>query len=633
MAKEINQIQMEAENLGGLPGKTGIEITPGINIVVAPNASGKTSIVGAFTLSVLPPKEASQNSHILHSAETRGQVKLTFNGQRIERIIQRIGKGGVEILGESVAKGNELGLIRRYAVADEQNPVLVKVRAGEDLKNVLMEYSGIGELRAEHEKLTEEKSDLQGKLKAGQEKMRKIEALKKDLKAKEKTLDELESEKKNIPEKKPSGEEAELVKLEGDIARAEADLKAIIDSIKLAESMIKSRKEKLKVIGQRAAGGMEDIAKEINEKEDEIRALEMDKLEMEKRYSLKASELSHLRFVVSSAPACARAGEDKLSALLSDEEQDMTCPVCEHKTKYGQIKAKLGKTEEEVKEISGKKSELEDRINKLNKKIAELKVKQTEKGALETEKKRILQEIPNHEKMFSKKNEELKTIEAKLGELKSLKEKLQKKRKEKASETQNQRIELERELAVISSGIDRIRSELKSLASASADLNSMDEKYKNVEVRIKELETEIDERENGILKIFNSEIMNLYKKMGFSKVDELKLTKKGNEFKFDVIRKGKTGGYLDAHSIRSLSKTEREVAGLILLLSGYRAFKIAEKFPLFVIDEISFMDPERLRTFVDHIKETAKAVILTTVPGREILLPDVNRITLENLRA
>jgi DNA repair exonuclease SbcCD ATPase subunit len=632
---KINQIQIEAENLGGLPGKTRLEIMPGINVIEAPNASGKTSIVSAFMLSVLPPKEAPQHTHILHSAETRGQVRLNFDGQKIERIIQRSGKGkdtSVEILGESVARGHELGLIRRYAVADEQNPVLVKVRAGDDLKDVLMEYSGVEELKAEHEKLIKEKSDLQGKLKAGQEKIKKIESLKKDLKGKEKRLEELESEKKKVREKKPSEEETELVELEGEIARAQADLNATADSIKLTESIIKSRKEKLKVLEQRAVGGLEDIIKEINEKEDEIKALEKDKLELEKKYSLKGSELSHLRFIVSSAPAYAAAGEDKLTALLPVEDQDIICPVCDHKTKYGQVKAKLQKTDDEVKEINGKKSELEDKINKLNKKITELGAKKTEKNASEAEQKRILDELPGLEKSYSRKKEELNSIEAKLGELTSLKEKLLKKRKEKASESQNQSIELEKDLAVISSGIDRIKGELKSLASASADLNAMDERYKTIEQRIKELESEIDERENGIVRLFNAEIMTIYKKMGFAKVDELKLSKKGSEFKFDVVRKSKAGaGYMDTHSVKSLSKTEREVAGLILLLSGYRAFRVAEKYPLFIIDEISFMDPQRMRTFIDHIKETAKAVILTTVPGREIELPDVNHISLENL--
>lgn len=623
---------MEAENLGGLAGKTRLEIKPGINIIEAPNAAGKTSIVGAFALSVLPPKEAQQHAHILHSEEARGRVRLSFDDQKIERTIQRKGKGkDVEIVGGSIASGDELGLIRRYAVADEHNPVLVKVRSGDNLKEVLTEYSGVEELRSEQKKLLGEKSELQEKLKQGQEKIKKIDTLKKDLKDKEKRLEELKSEKKKIREKKPSEEEAKLVELEGEIARAETDLKNIAESIKMAESLIKSRKERLKAIEQRAVGGIEDTIKEIKGKEDEIKALEKDKLELERKYSLKSSELAHLRFIVSSALAYAVPGEDKLAALISDEEQLIICPVCDHKTKYGQIKAKQQKTDEEVKEISKQKSGLEEKINKLNKKISELNAKKTEKDSIETEKRRILHELAGHEKLHSKKKEDIKILEARLNELTALKEKLLKKRKEVASESEKERIGLEREIAVVSSGIDRIQNELKLLESATADLNKTENKYENIEQRIKELTSEIEERENGIVRIFNTEIKTIYEKMGFKKVDELKLDKK---FDLNVVRKSKAGaGYADMHSVKSLSKTEREVAGLILLLSGYRAFKVAEKYPLFIIDEISFMDPERLKEFIDHIKETAQTIILTTIPGREIDLPGVTHIPLAEVRS
>ncbi len=632
---EMKQIQIEAENLGGLAGKTRIEIKPGINIIEAPNAAGKTSIVGAFTLSVLPPKEASQHAHILHSEEASGRVRLSFDNQKIDRTIQRKGKGqDIEIVGGSVASGDELGLIRRYAVADEHNPVLVKVRAGDNLKEVLTEYSGVEELRSDQKKLLGEKSDLQEKLKQGNEKLKKIDFLKKDLKNKEKRLEELASEKKKIRdrEKKPSEGEGEtkLVELEGELARAETDLKSIAESIKMAESLIKSRKERLKAIEQRAVGGIEDTIKEIEGKVDEIKALENDKPELDRKYSRKSSELAHLRYIVSNAPAYAVPGEDKLAALISDEEQPIVCPVCDHKTKYGQIKAKLQKTDEEIKEISKQKSELEEKIKKLNRKISELNAKKTEKDSIETEKSRILHELAGHEKMYSRKTEDLKVLEPRLNELTALKEKLLKKRKEVASDAEKERIGLEREMAVVSSGIDRMKNELKSLESAAIDLNKIEKRNENIEQRIKELTSEIEERENGIVRIFNTEIKQLYEKMGFEKVDELILDKK---FDLNVVRKSKAGaGYADMHSVKSLSKTEREVAGLILLLSGYRAFKVAEKYPLFIIDEISFMDMERLKEFINHIKETAQTIILTTIPGREIDLPGVTHIPLADVR-
>ncbi len=625
---DMNQIRIEAENLGGLAGKTALDVKPGINVIEAPNASGKTSIIGAFTLSVLPPREAPQYAHILHSAETRGGVKLSFNEHKIERTVQKKGKE-IELSGSSVASGDELGLIRRYAVADEHNPVLAKVRAGENLKGVLSEYSGVEELKEEQEKLLREKSDSLEKMKAGQEKIKRIDSLKKDLKDKEDKLEELEDEKKELKtrEKKPSKDQAKLVELEGDIARKEADLKNTGDTIKTAESMIKSRKQRLKAIELRWTVSVEDTEDEIKEIEGKVEALGKDKLGLERKYSLKSSELAHLRFIVSSAPAYAVAGEDKLSALISDEEQVMICPVCDHETKYGQIKSKQQKTDDELKEISHQRSVLEDKINKLNKEISELKSKRAERDALDSEKDRLKKELNTHEKLLSKKKEDLKNIEAALGELVALKEKLLEKRKEEASESEKESIDLERNIAVISSGIDRIRNELKLLESAADDLNRIEKKYESVEQRIKELASEIEEREKGIVRIFNTEIETIYRKMEFKNIDKLILNDK---FDLNVVRKkAGGGGYADTHSVKSLSKTEREVAGIILLLSGYRAFKIAEKFPLFIVDEVSFMDARRLKEFVDYTKEMAQAVILATIPGREIDIKGINRIILK----
>lgn len=246
---------------------------------------------------------------------------------------------------------------------------------------------------------------------------------------------------------------------------------------------------------------------------------------------------------------------------------------------------------------------------------------------MEIEADRLKKELGNHEKLLSKKEEELKTLEARLGKLKASRDKLLEKRKEEASESETEKIELEKEMAVLSSAIDRIMNELKLLESAGSELEKTKKKYETVEQRIRNISSEIDERENGIIRTFNTEIKSLYEKMGFEKVDELRIDK---EFNLRVIRKSKAGaGKEDVHSVKSLSKTEREVAGLILLLSGYRAFRVAEKYPIFVIDEVSFMDPKRLKEFVDYTKNMAQAVVLATIPGREIDIEGVNRIVLK----
>jgi DNA repair exonuclease SbcCD ATPase subunit len=623
----MKTMQIEAENLGGLRGKTRLELKPGVNIVEAPNASGKTSMVGAFALSVLPSKEAANHAHILHSTETEGNVRLVFDKTKIERIIKRRKKKEPEISGSSIAPEDMLGLIRRFAIADEDNPVLADVRAGKNLRDVLGEYSGVDTLKVGHDKLIEKESALQDELKRRQEKVNTIDLLKKNLKDNDKKLERLELEKKELYEKYPEKEETKLVELEGEIARAEANLKTLAENIKATESAIKYREERLKAIEQRVAGGAEGVVKQIEAKETEEKFLENNRKELGKVELLRSHELTQLRFIVENVQVYTAADAeptDKLKALISDEEQAITCPVCDHSTKYGHIIEKLKKTEEEYKKISGQVNELNGKISKLSREITGLKARKDEIESIKTEQKRTSEELETYKKQFSQKTNDIIALEERLKELKKEKEKASEKRTEEISEYEERRITVEREIAITSNSAENIQKDLKLLEPEAAEINEIEKKLNSTRNKIEALAKEIEEREKSIIRIFNIEIKKIYTKMGFEKVNELRLD---DNFNLRVVRLSKAGaGYSD--TVKSLSKTEKEVSGLILLLSGYRAYKIGEKYPFFVIDEINFMDTQRLKTFIDHVKETARSIVIMTIPGRKVELPGVTHVPL-----
>jgi DNA repair exonuclease SbcCD ATPase subunit len=622
-------LKIEAENLGGLRGKTKLELKSGVNVVEAPNASGKTSMVGAFTLSVLPAKEAAQHAHLLHSTEMEGSVKLVFDGNKIERVIKKGKKKEPEISGSSIEPEDMLGLIRRFAIADEDNPVLTDVRGGKNLSDVLTEYSGVEPIKVQHKKLIEREPVLQSDLKRFKEKLNRIGLLKKNLKEQERKIGQLELEKKELNERQPEKGEIKLVELEGEIAASEANLKNIAETVKSAESAVKSREERLKAIEQRIAGGAEDIVKQIGIKEIEEKSLEDNKKELEKVELLRSNELTQLRFIIENVQAYAGAHAeptDRLKALISDEEQAIICPVCDHSTKYGYIKAKLKKTEEEYRKTSGQMLELNEKIKQLNREISGLKARKNEAESMKTEQKRTLEELEIYKKQLSQKTYDVKALEDRLKEFKKEKEKASEKRTEERSEYEERRITVEREIAITLNSVENTRRELKTLEPVAAEINEIEKNLASTRNKIDALAKDIEEREKGIIRIFNTEIKNIYTKMGFEKVNELRLDDK---FNLRVVRLTKTGaGYSD--TVKSLSKTEREVAGLILLLSGYRAFKIGEKYPFFVIDEISFMDMQRLKTFIDHVKETARSVVIMTIPGREVGLPGVTHVPLSS---
>ncbi len=623
----MGTMQIEAENLGGLRGKTKLELKPGVNIVEAPNASGKTSMVGAFALSVLPSKEAAKHVHLLHSTETEGCVRLVFDKNKIERTIKRRKKKEPEISGSSIAPEDMLGLIRRFAIADEDNPVLADVRAGKNLRDVLAEYSGVDKLKVGHKKLIEKESALQNEMKRHQEKVNTIDFLKKNLKDSDKKLQKFELEKEELYKKYPEKGETKLVELEGEIARVEANLKNLAESIKATKSAIKYREERLKAIEQRIAEGAEGIVKQIEAKETEKKNLENNRKELGKVELLRSHELTQLRFIAENVQVYTAANAeptDKLKALISDEEQAIICPVCDHSTKYGYIKEKLKKTEEEYKKISSQVNALNGKIGKLSREITGLNARKDEIESIKTEQKRTLEELETYKNLFFQKTNDIITHEERLKEFKKEKEKASEKRTEEISEYEERRITVEREIAITSNSVENIQKDLKLLEPEAAEINEIEKKLNNTRNKIETFAKEIEEREKSIIRIFNIGIKNIYTKMGFEKINELRLD---DNFNLRVVRLSKAGaGYSD--TVKSLSKTEKEVSGLILLLSGYRAYKIGEKYPFFVIDEINFMDTQRLKIFIDYVKETARTIVIMTIPGRKVELPGVTYMQL-----
>jgi chromosome segregation ATPase len=275
-------------------------------------------------------------------------------------------------------------------------------------------------------------------------------------------------------------------------------------------------------------------------------------------------------------------------------------------------------------EPSGRVHELNEKIKQLDREISGMKTRKNEMESMRTEQKRTLAELEIYKKQHSQKTNDIKALEDRLKEIKKEKEKASEKRTEEISEYEERRITVEREIAITTNSSENIQKELKVLEPVAAEIDEIEKKLTSTKNKIDALSKEIEEREKGIIRIFNPEIKNIYAKMGFEKVNELHLD---DNFNLKVVRLSKAGaGYSD--TVKSLSKTEREVAGLILLISGYRAFKIGEKYPFFIIDEISFMDMQRLKIFINHVKETARSVVIMTIPGREVGLPGVTHIPL-----
>ena len=142
--KRFDDFSIITQNIGGLADST-INLKTGLNVVEAPNASGKTSLLRAFLLSVIPVN-SSGYGYILNTGTKKGFVQIEdSNGKIIKRELTRMPRG-VTIKGDNLIDESLQPLAQRFAIGGPDNKLLNAVRSGQNLKELLLEHTNVDAL-------------------------------------------------------------------------------------------------------------------------------------------------------------------------------------------------------------------------------------------------------------------------------------------------------------------------------------------------------------------------------------------------------------------------------------------------------------------------------------------------------
>ena len=195
----------------------------------------------------------------------------------------------------------------------------------------------------------------------------------------------------------------------------------------------------------------------------------------------------------------------------------------------------------------------------------------------------------------------------------------------KSAETTKQLTAASQKIGMIESEIKHFNSLLKSNEQYDKTLNDTKSNLKIVENDIVSLRKEIRDNEENIRKTFNESIEKITSSLQFKNIDVITMD---SNFDLKITRTSENGaGYFDKESIKTLSKSELEVVGIIVMLSGYITYGLNKFFPIMVLDELTFMDKTRLDKLIKHLSEIVGTVILTTL-SHEKITGEINRYKL-----
>jgi DNA repair exonuclease SbcCD ATPase subunit len=601
------------ENIGVFRGVREFRLDRGLNLVYAPNASGKSSFIAGLKAVSIPTLSRQELARVLNDYEERGSISLRIGGEEYLVDLKRISHAEAEASGRRLSSN---GVVRAVAFLDLGNPIVNAIYAGDEarLKQILRDVSGVGYIEtivsvleglvAEYEYLYEAKSK--------EVKSKEYEARKREV---EEQLSSIEAEIRRIDNRineilKDS--RAEPARME--IERIEREMKGLEEQINMRRSEEIDLRNKLS-----------DIEREEGLKKPELDLLEEKLSKLHEERNMLRSRRTEYRRRVEELDAKIKALKSE-KTLLENEWKELRrllekresvapydyCPYC------GTLVEK-NRLHRDIEDIRARISEIRDKIFDLENSIRSL---ESEKSMVDVEEK-----LQNIEKEIKNTSSKIRKLQRTLDSY------------SKARSSINKRLEaIEGELKMLR---DRLELLMKQYDHFKSHVPLVDELRKLHEERLRL--SEIRDRLQGRVR----QLEGLYRdvvELGRTAVDRINEAIARHfellrlaELEHPVFAEGfelrlaRRGGI--ATALAELSDAEKAILAILLTLSLKE--HVASEFPLYAVDTlVEFIDDTRAKEVIKYLaditsKTSTIAIVTKTKPytGEPRLLSQEDIIT------
>lgn len=615
---DFENTKVVVENIGGLK-HIEADIIPGLNVIEQPNASGKTSFLRAFSLLLTPSGNYKDLEYILRSMSTEGFILITdHNGNQIKKTISR-NKNTITVAGDDLVTPEISLLVKRFAICGHDNEILSAVRLGQNLKSLIGTDNNIierlkAEIRYKESNLAALTEDLNKDANAAHQKIsteKKRDALLKELSQLEEKYAALKKQHDSMAS--VGKETATKEKLNA----KSTELQQIEFKINDSKKMIKNKNELIEKLSreiQSLRRSIEQLGEVDNREIDKIKK-EMQNIDYKIQKTI--SQQSTLDMTIQATKNVVRELEESpqtntILDSLSDDSH-VSCPVCGQDAGIRIIK-------KHIDELMEKRAKTQTTISKLESDKAVLSKKQDiliQKGSEITT---AISVIKSKEATINNENGNISLISQAIEKLEDSKEKLNAEIKELSKSINDKVVNITIEIAKIKESIGQKKTAIENfnneIKSYDAVIRGIDNKRLSVAEMKKDVENtkaELHKIELRIQEQFNQIIPEVYSILGFSS----NISRISLEQNYDLMVSRKTDKdsiYRDMDSIKTLSKSELEVIGLAVMISGYIVNNLKEYFPYILLDELTFLDNKRLKALMDYMEKIAVSIILTKLP-------------------
>ncbi|MFX0016315.1 MAG: archaea-specific SMC-related protein [Promethearchaeota archaeon] len=587
------------ENIGGID-KVGLDFKEGKNLIKAPNATGKSSLVRGIELLNLPREKIENRRYYLNLFATKGRVQLQRDGKVICERKFEVKGNKIDVQGKAFHPEHQKANL--FTLATPDNELIAAITTGKNLEKLLTQYSDVKYYSYLISNLKSRIANLKKDLRVYLMYESDIDNMQQEHSQLEKELEKAKIERATLPEinleeiQSYSEIENRYHKLSKEVLSLKNKIESASDIIKLnmarnrdTKAQIKSMEEEIKNFMIEHPSVDQEIARITDETKEYRRYLE--EVKNEKGETEKA--IKEVRNWIS------------LSQRMPDLRK---CIVCGRPYTEKHAKTREDKLLVEDSHLSKRVRELEFQIDDAERRKEDLEVLIHKiKNDNQIRISKAKQEIRRLQKEITDKNQEIESSEQRYAEKESELTILERSVDQGRADSIKLINELDAKIQRILGKIEQLDKQISEKSERIDQIDQVQSEFNFYSA----LEAYLEEREKivklGVIENFNHQIKKVYQLMSYQDFEDIRI-----DPNFNLIVRRKRKGKLIDQPIESLSDSERITIALIVMLAGREEY--LTDYPLFVLDKVTLdYDPTRFEMILDYLSQREVPYTLVTL--------------------
>jgi len=611
---EYGCARVRIENIGGIF-STDVTLDPGVTVLTGQNATNRTSFLTALT-DVLGGPSAS-----LKSDAEEGHVALELNGTTSTREYS-------SEQGRLVTRGTQYtdqsDLVELFASVLKGNPVRRAVARGDDLRDLIMRPVDTDRIEREIREHKRERDRI------------------------EKRLSEIEREQDRLPDLEERKES-----LEAEIAETTAEIENLRETIDGYEADRETTEQANELLDEleNLRQSLRDTKRKIDDRESEIERLEADLREAETalaEVSVQTDEIERLdqelerlrrrkrdqeesiqdleRILsfnedilsgdTSEIPSEGSDDAEEVMAALDPSSQEIECWTCGSEVSRNAIDERLDELRTLITDRRSEITEVEAEIADLEERKRELQAKRDRKQELQTKRDRIEEQLDYQSTELEDLRAQRTELQEQLDETEQRVEETKELRESDLVDAYQQLSELEYDRGQLETDRDRLEEQLDEIEEMADEREELAARREELTSELESLRSRIDDLETTAVEQFNTHMETLLDLLEYDNLARVWIERlPGNslnsesEFELHIVRESDEGAvYEDV--VDSLSESEREVIGLVVVLAGYLVHEVYEDVPFMLLDSLEAIDARRTAVLTEYFAEFVPFLVI-----------------------